>query len=64
MDYEIAEDRKYKGTWRVEAINYASDGEVRVAVFSGPDAEERAREYAQWKNQAQREAGAGKALSL
>lgn len=33
--------------WQVEAVG--KDGEVYVAVFSGPDAEERAHEYANWK---------------
>lgn len=36
--------------WRVEAINFAGEGECYVAIFSGPLAEERAREYAAWKN--------------
>jgi hypothetical protein len=45
MDYEVFEDRLSATTWRVEAIG--ADGEVYVAIFSGPDAEQRAREYAQ-----------------
>ncbi len=40
--------------WRVEAVNYpelglGGDGEIYVAIFSGPNAEGRAREYAVWK---------------
>lgn len=34
----------------VEAIDEAGEGECHVAIFSGPDAEERAREYAAWMN--------------
>ncbi len=50
LEYEVIEDRKYPGDWRVEAINRDGDGEVFVAIFSGPDAEARAAEYAAWKN--------------
>lgn len=50
LEYEVVEDRKYTGDWRVEAINSDGDGEVFVAIFSGPDAEGRAAEYAAWKN--------------
>jgi hypothetical protein len=49
MRYEAFEDRKNPGDWRVEAINFASEGECYVAIFSGPDAQERAEEYAAWK---------------
>ena len=34
--------------WHVEAIG--EDGEIYVAVFFGPEARERATEYADWKN--------------
>lgn len=50
MNYEVAKDRELMDTWRVEAVNEQGDGEVYVAIFSGPDAEDRAREYADWKN--------------
>lgn len=36
-------------TWAVESINSDGDGGVDVTKFSGPDAEKRAREYANWK---------------
>lgn len=52
MDWEAIPDRQYPDHWRVEAVNYAGDGEVYVAVFSGPDAQERAQEYADWKDAA------------
>lgn len=36
-------------TWTVEACDIDHDGSVDVTIFSGPGAEARAREYAQWK---------------
>lgn len=57
MLFEVIGDRTTDSgdVWRVEAINYEGDGEVYVAVFSGPGAEERAHEYADWKNRTQAE---------
>ena len=49
MQYEVVESKHLLGEWRVEAINYKGDGECYVTLFSGPRAEERAREYAAWK---------------
>ena len=43
MLYEVAESRQVVGEWVVEAINYDGDGEIYVAVFSGPCAKERGR---------------------
>ncbi len=48
MEYETVEDRLTPGTWRVEAVG--DDGEVYVAIFSGPDAKARADEYCLWKS--------------
>jgi hypothetical protein len=48
MKYEIVESRQYPGHWHVEAID--EEGRVFVTVFSGPEAKERATEYADWKN--------------
>ncbi|MCI0349297.1 MAG: hypothetical protein L0Z53_07725 [Acidobacteriales bacterium] len=50
MKHEVVKDRTTLDTWRVEAINSQGDGEVYVTIFSGPDAKERAYEYADWKN--------------
>ena len=50
MDYEVLASEGVINEWRVEAINYAGDGEVYVTIFSGPDAKERAEEYAEWKS--------------
>ncbi len=47
MDWEVIEDRHHQGHWRVEATT--SEGEVYVAIFSGPDAHARAEEYSAWK---------------
>jgi hypothetical protein len=35
--------------WRVEKLNSDDDGGVDVTIFAGPDARERAAEYAAWK---------------
>ena len=44
---EVFERKGLPGTWSVEAIG--SDGEIYQALFIGPDARERAVEYAQFK---------------
>jgi len=41
---QVQEDVKFHGAWRVEAID--SDGGVEVTIFSGPDAEARAKRHA------------------
>jgi hypothetical protein len=35
--------------WQAVGINRDAEGEVFVAIFVGPDARERAEEYAAWK---------------
>jgi hypothetical protein len=52
MRYEIIEDAESVDgdAWRVESVDYQGDGSVYVAIFSGPDARQRAEEYAEWKN--------------
>jgi hypothetical protein len=50
LRYEAVPDRLAPSDWRVEAIDHESEGECYVAIFAGPDAERRAREYAAWKN--------------
>lgn len=49
MTYEASEHRKFKGQWVVET--FGDDGECYQALFSGPGAEDRAREYVAFKNQ-------------
>jgi hypothetical protein len=48
--YEAVQDATCLDCWRVEAIDFANEGVCYVAIFSGPNAEQRAREYADWKN--------------
>ena len=36
-------------TWTVEACDIDDDGSVDVTIFSGHDAQARARDYAAWK---------------
>jgi hypothetical protein len=50
LHYEMTKDSLNAGDYRVEAIDHERDGEVYVTIFSGPDAEARAEEYARWKN--------------
>jgi hypothetical protein len=48
MNYETKQSQQYKDQWHVEAIG--DEGEMFVSIFTGPKAEERAHEYANWKN--------------
>jgi len=54
MEYELQRSRDCEFDWVVGAVNDEGGerdmGEVYLAVFSGPLAEDRAREYADWKN--------------
>jgi hypothetical protein len=47
MNWECMYAPKLEG-WVVEAVG--SDGEIYVTQFYGPKAEDRAKEYASWKN--------------
>ena len=44
LEYEVVPGRDAPGEWRVEAIDYDNEGQVYVAIFSGPGAQERAEE--------------------
>ena len=46
MEYEVVETRNIPGEWRVEAIDYGSEGECYLTIFSGPKSHQRAEEYA------------------
>jgi hypothetical protein len=48
--YVAFQDKISAADWRVEAID-SKAGDVFVAIFSGPLAEERAVEYAKFKSQ-------------
>jgi hypothetical protein len=45
-----AQDAISDDEYRVEAIDHDVDGAVYVAIFSGPEARQRAEEYATFKN--------------
>ena len=51
MNFEVFVDEKTPGDWRVEAIDFENEGNIYVAVFSGPNAQVRANDYAQWQNE-------------
>ena len=55
MEYEVQRSQDCEFDWLVSSVNDGQDktrdmGEIYVAVFSGSLAEERAQEYADWKN--------------
>ena len=50
MEYAVVHDKISRYDWRVEAINREGEGECYVTIFSGPDAQQRAKEYAAFKN--------------
>ena len=52
VEYEVVQSVGTLDEWRVEGIDYDRDGQVYVAIFSGPEAKERAEEYARFKNTA------------
>ena len=45
-EFTVLEDKCLPRCWRVEFIDHASEEECYVALFSGTNAEGRAREYA------------------
>ena len=53
LEYEVirSRDAVADDEYRVEAIDYDHDGQVYVAIFYGPDAKERAEEYAAFKGE-------------
>lgn len=54
MEWKAFEDKQNPGDWRVEAIDFENEGAVYVTIFSGPDARERAEDYAAWQNEQDR----------
>ena len=50
--YEMVASAGVPDEYRVEGIDHDREGVVYVAIFSGPEAEQRAREYARLKNSA------------
>jgi len=51
---EIVRNDTTPPSWSVEAINTDEEGGVDVTIFSGPEGEARAHEYASWKYPAAR----------
>jgi hypothetical protein len=49
LQVSVVERNGQPGVWSVEAIDMADDGDVYQAIFHGPEAEKRAREYARFK---------------
>lgn len=49
MKYEVIKDALGIDMWRCEAID-PQEGDCYVAIFSGPNAKERAEEYADFEN--------------
>jgi hypothetical protein len=52
MQWTIFPHEDGSSDWVVEAINIEGEGEIFTAIFSGSSAEQRAREYAAWKQEA------------
>ncbi|MFZ0278201.1 MAG: hypothetical protein WA254_14675 [Candidatus Sulfotelmatobacter sp.] len=48
MTTEVFADKKFPNDWHVEIIDEKT-GEIYQAIFAGPNAERRAREYANWQ---------------
>jgi hypothetical protein len=45
MRSETTKSQAVQGEWQAEVIDYEGDGEIYVTIFSGPNAEERAKEF-------------------
>ncbi len=48
--YEVQECKFYPGEWIAETIDYEDEGNCYMARFTGQNAEERAKEYGDFKN--------------
>ena len=48
--YEVKPSHECHGDWIASAVNDEGDGEIYLVFFSGPNAKERAEEYAAWKD--------------
>lgn len=51
MKYTVTQSRGIPDDWRVTSTEEREKGRVELAIFSGPRAQDRAHEYAAWKNQ-------------
>jgi hypothetical protein len=50
MKYQVEPSKEAPGDYVAVAINEDSRAEIFSALFSGPEAKQRAEEYAAWKN--------------
>ncbi|HEY7162982.1 MAG TPA: hypothetical protein VIB79_00345 [Candidatus Binatia bacterium] len=50
MKYEVNPSKEQRDAYVAVAVNEASHNEIFSVLFSGPQARERAEEYAAWKN--------------
>lgn len=50
MTYNVTQDRDNGSIYRAEAIDYDGDGSCYVVSFFGPNAAQRADDYARWMN--------------
>jgi len=50
MEWTVFKDSRKRGVWRVEAPDFDEEDQLYITIFSGPEARERAEEYAEWKN--------------
>ena len=49
LEVSVIERKGEPGVWTVEAIDVIGDGSIYQAIFAGPQAQERATEYARMK---------------
>jgi hypothetical protein len=49
LEVAVVERNDQPGVWTVEAIDMKNDGNIYQALFVGPEARERAQEYARFK---------------
>ena len=52
VTYRVFESQDFPGDWVAGAADRAHEGAIYTVVFIGPAAQERAEEYAAWKNAA------------
>lgn len=49
LQVAVEQRTREPGVWTVEAIDIEGDGDIFQALFAGPEAEQRAHEYARFK---------------
>lgn len=51
MIYQVVESETHPGHYAARATNYDGYGQIHSVVFLGPESQERAERFADWKNQ-------------